>query len=273
MFCHAGTIEFEAHQPLTRQAAGEEAAAPTGKLVAAVKGEPGGGNDRRPLHDGIFHSGGGCLVADGCPAVVDAVRHSRPTVVGAFTDEIEFVPAARSVFGRPESSVCRIVNQALRVARSQGPNGGHGSRRVDKGIVGRDSSIIANAVDFPRDLAEVLRGILRGGRPSAVPDAEEKMAASVKGQPAPEMGRAGLSLIGGRIENGFDAGEACAVQFAADDGGVRASAEWFGEGQIDPAIFVIIRMKHDIEESALTASNHIRNTGNLARFRAGGGEK
>ena len=87
------------------------------------------------------------------------------------------------------------------------------------------------------------------------------------------MNRAGMGLILGRIEYGLDMSEAVSLQLAAHDGGVRALAGRFGKRKVDPAIFLIIGVKHDIEKPALAGGHNLRNAGDLARFRGGGGEK
>jgi len=74
-------------------------------------------------------------------------------------------------------------------------------------------------VDFAGHARQTLREVVRIGRSAAVADAEEKMASSVESHPASEVQAALRGLVGGRIENHLEIGQAIVAQFGPRDGG------------------------------------------------------
>src|SRR6266436_2563901 len=122
----------------------EEAAAPLRKLRPRVHDHPAGSNGRGPEPKRLLHSFlRGDALADRASGILPAVRDHRPAVVGAATNDIELVPAERTVFVLPQLSGFGMHNQSLRVAMSIAPNFGSRVLRSDEGIVGRNRAVFA----------------------------------------------------------------------------------------------------------------------------------
>src|SRR5882762_4673595 len=127
----------------------EEAAAPLRKLRPCVYDHPAGSNGRGPDPNRLLHSFlRGDALADRASGILPSVGDYRPAVVGAATNDIEFVPAKRTVLVLPQLSGFRMQDQSLRVAMPVTPDLGSRVLCSNEGIVGRNRAVIAEAKDL-----------------------------------------------------------------------------------------------------------------------------
>src|SRR5581483_71099 len=94
--------------------------------------------DAGAAHRTIAHRGTG---------IVDAVADDRPAVIGALFDDVQFVAAARPMFGLPQPAL-RIEGEAFLAAPANGPDLGQGTGFADERIAGRGLAVAGDAHDL-----------------------------------------------------------------------------------------------------------------------------
>jgi len=75
-------------------------------------------------------------------------------------DDVKFVAIERAMLVRPQISSVGMDSQALRVAMPERPDLRFGVFFPDKGIIGRDGAVVAQAKNFAGMIREFLRPVL-----------------------------------------------------------------------------------------------------------------
>src|SRR5205814_612799 len=129
---------------------------PARKLVAGVELDRGGCHRRRPPGDGRIHSRmRGAL--DLLVALRLTIRGDGPAIVVTGLDAVEFIAAARAVFGRPELARHRMKLQPLHVTVAVTPDRFAGAGLADEGVVRRNPAVVEDAVNFSERALDILR--------------------------------------------------------------------------------------------------------------------
>ena len=139
------------------------------------------------------------------------------------------------------------------------PDRAKGIGAAREGIVRRNAAVVEDPVDF----AERARKILGLVRPAPVTDREKQMARPVEEKPAPVVRRVKRRIVLlVRPENRLLLDPAVVLDPTADHHGhrrVRRGAR-LDVGQIHPAVFRVVRMHGDIEQTAVLFDVNLRQT-------------
>src|SRR4029450_6752082 len=139
------------------QPADEDAALPGGKAVSRVEGHARDGDGRHPEDDRLLRAVTRGIFRDSWTEIIAAVAHHRPAVVPARLDNVDLVPPARSLLGRPELPGLRVDAQRVPIAVAERVDGWLEFGSSDEWIVWRHSSIVSQ----PDHLTRVIAGVLR----------------------------------------------------------------------------------------------------------------
>src|SRR5204863_7664429 len=142
---------------LAGQRAGEQAAVPLRKQLAAVERHAGWRDRRHPVFHWLLHAVPGGGLMDLRAGIVDAETDHRPAVIPALADDIDLVAAARTVLDFPKLAVCRVDRKSLFVAMTIAPDFRLGAVAADEGIVGRRRTIGRDADHLAEMVGKVLR--------------------------------------------------------------------------------------------------------------------
>src|SRR5258708_30153922 len=88
--------------------------------------------------------------------IVDAVTCDGPAVIAALLDQVEFVAAARTVFGLPQIAVI-VEGEPFLAALADGPDLRQAAVRAGEGIAGRGSAVLGDAEDLAQMGVQRLR--------------------------------------------------------------------------------------------------------------------
>ncbi len=203
----------------------------------------------------MFHAGFGGDVDHRGAIVIHAVGDDGPAVVEAFFDQIEFVAAARAVLGVEEFAGYGVEGEALRVAVAVAPYSSIGFGVTDEGIISGDAAVVVEAMDF----AVGARYILGVRALAAFADGEEEITLAIEGDAAAEVDAAGFNVVlRFALVNCLLVDEGAVFDFAANDAretdfGAVSVLLGIAEGEIEPAVFCVIRMSNDVEQTGLAA--------------------
>ncbi len=218
--------------------------------VACQENHPAGGYRRSPVKNRLFQSLLLGKVGEHGSVIVDAIGDYRPAIVLTRKDEVEFVAPAGPVFRFPQFAGHRMEAVALWIPVAITPYRSHGPRTSGKWIIGRDCPVVVDTMDFTIVVARLLG---KNKMLSPVANAEIEPVFPVECKLAAEM----VSPVGGgrTPENHFLVDQAVAFQPGPHDGGVarplglvrlRVSVR-----DVNPPVLPVVRMKAEVEESAL----------------------
>ena len=235
--------------------------APVRKRVARVQRQTGGASGGHPDLARLGHALGVGASMDGATrAVIHAIAHHRPAVIGPGFDQVQLVAALGAVLGQPQVAGGCVDDHALGVAVAVAPDIVEGFILSNKGVVGRDAAILPqahyHAVMIGEQLGRVCLKIARGPH-LAVADGDKDMALAVENN-----ARAVVTATAGFGLKDFlhSVQSAVLVAPANDGGGGLVAGQRLGVGQVEHSIICEIRVRNHIQQSALALVEHLRHT-------------
>jgi hypothetical protein len=149
----------------------------------------------------------------------------------------------------------RIEDEALHVAVAVAVDLGQRVVPPDEGIVGRDAAVAVDAHDRARVAVETLRMLAEIG---AVTEPDDERAVRQEGH-APAVVQLRVARRSGG-EQHLDVDELSALQAAAHHPRRIRARRAVREGQVDPAVGLVVRIEHDLEQPPLAADMGLGHT-------------